>query len=131
MRIQAFNMLIPKIRSHNYINGYIFSVIEFILAAGIIIPFCVYYLRHGKILLASISIGLILNFIVIVLFALAALKRREKSIDVAFYLHARVRRQVAQKYPDLQADTVILCLALPIPFCLTAAVLYELWKKSA
>src|SRR5262245_48566427 len=97
---------------------------------AIIFPFCFYYLRHGKILLASISIGLISNFIVIVVFALAALKRREKSIGLAFYLHANIRRRVAQEYPDLQADTVILCLALLVPFCLTAAVLYESWKKS-
>ena len=105
-------MLTPKIRAHNYINGYIFSAIEFILAASIILPFFVYYLLHGRILLAGISFGLILNFIMVVSFALASLWRKEESIGWAFYLDAKVRRQVAQENPNLQSDTLILCMAL-------------------
>ena len=124
-------MLTPKIKAHNYINGYMFSAVEFILAAGIIFPFFVYYLWHGRLLLAGISIGLVSNFIVIVSFALASLRRGEESIGLAFYLDAKVRRQVAREYPDLQSDTVILCLALLIPFCLTVAVLYESWEKGS
>lgn len=122
-------MLTPRIRAHNYINGHLFSAVEFILAACIILPFFVYYLLHGRLLLAGISLGLILNFIVIVSFALASFRRGEKSIGLAFYRDAEVRRQVAREYPDLQSDTVILCLALLIPFCLAAAVLYESWRK--
>ena len=122
-------MLIPKVRSHNYINGYVFSLIEFILAAGVILPFFVYYLWHARILLAIISLGLILNFIMIVSFAFASLRRKERSIGLAFYRDARVRKQVAQEYPDLQSDTIILCLSLLIPFWLTGAVLYESWKR--
>ena len=122
-------MLIPRIRWHNYINGHVFSLIEFILAAGVILPFFVYYLRHAKILLAIISLGLILNFTMIVSFASASLGRKERSIGLAFYRDAKVRRQVAQEYPDLQSDTVILCLSLLIPFWLTSAVLYESWRR--
>lgn len=106
-----------------------FSVIEFIVAGGIIFPFVVYYLMHGRILLAIIGIGLVLNFIVVVLFALGSLRRGEKSIGLAFYLDAKVRKQVAHEFSDLQNDTLSLSVALLIPFYLTAAVLYESLKK--
>jgi hypothetical protein len=112
-----------------FLNGHIFSFIEFILAAGVILPFFVYYLWHGRILMAGISLGLVLNFTTILSFALASLRRGEKSIGLAFYRDARVRRQVAQEYPDLQSDTLILSLSLLVPFWLTSAVLYESWRK--
>ncbi len=62
-------MFLEKVESHNYINGYKFSAIEFMLATILVAPFCIYYITHDRLLYACMAAGLILNFLTIVFFA--------------------------------------------------------------
>ena len=118
-------MLIEKIRSHNYINGLRFSAIEFALATLLIGPFCIYYISHGRFLYAAVASGLILNFLTITFFALVSLAHHEKSIGLSFYLDPENRRRVRAEYPHLSTDTLILCIAIVVPFSLFLGALLE------
>ena len=118
-------MFLAKIKSHNYINGFIFSAIEFLIAAAVILPFFIYYLTHGRVLYAYVAGGLILNFLVIVFFAAYSIYKKEKSIGLSFYFDKEKRNNVSEKNPHLLSDTLVLCLGILIPFCLTLFAIVE------
>ncbi len=118
-------MLLERVRSHNYINGLKFSAVEFIFAALIIIPFLVYYSTHHRIWSAILAVGLILNFLTIVLIAFVSAFKKEKSIGIQFYTDPILRKDIAKTYPHLTIDTLILCASMLIPFVLCVIVLVD------
>jgi len=111
-------MFLERIKSHNYINGFTFSAVEFLFAALVIAPFGIYYVTHGKVFNACIAGGLVLNFLTIVFFAVNSSFKGEKSLGLSFYLNREKRKEVARTYPHLTTDTFILCIGMLIPFCL-------------
>ena len=118
-------MLLEKIRSHNYVNGLVFSAAEFLFAALVTTPFFIYYVLHSRALLAVLAAGLILNFLTIVVFALLSKYRGEKSIGIPFYTNPALRRRIAETYPHLTADTLMLCASMLVPFVLLVVAVYE------
>jgi hypothetical protein len=118
-------MILEKIRSHNYINGFKFSAIEFLLAALVIAPFFIYYLGHSKWLQALFSGGLILNFLTITFFAYSSLLKKEISIGWRFYLDSNLRKSIGKEYSHLTKDTLVLCIVMLIPFALFSISLGE------
>jgi hypothetical protein len=54
--------MLRKIKVHNYLNGNIFSLIEFLFTALIVSPFTVYYVIHGRFVFAAVGIGIIFIF---------------------------------------------------------------------
>ncbi len=42
--------MINRIKTHNILNGIIFSIVEFAITILIIAPFAIYYVLHGKVL---------------------------------------------------------------------------------
>ncbi|MBW4061014.1 hypothetical protein HJC99_00350 [Candidatus Saccharibacteria bacterium] len=118
-------MFIAKVKSHNYINGYWFSAIEFSLASFVVAPFSYYYLAHNRIIFGILSIGLIMNFLVIVGFAVESIIQGERGLGMAFYRDRRVREKIASQYPYLGRDTIMLCVGFLIPFYLATAIYIE------
>lgn len=118
-------MLTEKIKTHNYINGFVFSAVEFILVAVIILPFFIYYVVHERILLSIISCGLILNSLTISAFAILSIRKKEKSIGFRFYRDTGLRNEIGKSQPNLFNDTMILCFSLLIPFYLFFVIIYE------
>jgi hypothetical protein len=117
--------MLRRIRSHNILNGMLFSIFEFGFTALIIAPFAVYYIIHGKLLYATISVGIILNCLTIVMIGLIQLRQGEKDLGLRPLYNKNYREQVARENPHLFGDTMLLVATILLPFALLALTLGE------
>ena len=121
--------MINRIKTHNILNGIIFSIVEFVVIDLIIAPFAIYYVVHGKVLYATISVGIILNCLMIVLFGLQQYKNKEKDVGIQHMFHKSVRERISREHPHLSNDTSVLVITMLLPFVMFIWVLYELLLK--
>jgi predicted signal transduction protein with EAL and GGDEF domain len=121
--------MIRRIKTHNLLNGIIFSIVEFVITDLIIAPFAIYYVLHGKVLYATISIGIILNCLMIVLFGLQQYKNKEKDVGIQHMFNKSVRERISREYPHLSNDTSVLVITMLLPFVMFIWILYELLLK--
>ncbi len=119
-------MLIKKIQDHNYLNGFLFVTIEFVVFISVVLPFTIYYLLKGEILLLLIGIGLTLNFITVAFFSVRSMLRKDASLGIHKLYDKKIRDKIRLSYPTLTKDTTILFITLIIPFILTIIVCVEL-----
>ena len=123
--------MIRRIKSHNRLNGIIFIISEFGLTALIIAPFAAYYISHDKFLYAFIVVGIIFNSLTIVAFGLVQYWYKEKDIGFPRVFEKSYREQAIKDNPHLFQDTLILVVAVLLPFVLILITLYELIFKKA
>ena len=115
-----------RIRLHNYLNGHVFSFVEYLLAAVVLAPFLAYYLTHSRAAYAIVASGVIFNCFAISAFALMSVLRGEQSIRLRRFARDRdLRKKVAIEHPNLSRDTLILSVTVLIPFWIFAAVLFD------
>ena len=119
-------MLIKKIQDHNYLNGFLFVTMEFVVFISAVLPFTIYYLLNGKITLSVIGIGLILNFTTVALFSVRSMLRKDASLGIHKLYNKKIRDKVRLSYPALTKDTTTLFITLIVPFILTIIVCVEL-----
>lgn len=119
-------LLIQRIKEHNYLNGFKFVIAEFGIFILIILPFTLYYLLHNNFIFGVIGLGLIANFMVVLVFAVGSVLRKETSVGINKVYSKKYREEINQKYPQLTNDTFILFAALIIPFILLIVVCAEL-----
>jgi hypothetical protein len=126
-------MLKQKIQEHNYLNGYLFVIIEFSIFIIVLLPFTWYYLLHEKLWLGIIGLGLITNFIPVILYALRSFFRKEKSIGIIKFYNKKQRDDIREKIPNLSRDTSILFAYLIVPFLLITTLFIEqqIFKRRA
>jgi predicted signal transduction protein with EAL and GGDEF domain len=117
--------MINRIKAHNLLNGIVFSILEFGITVLIIAPFAIYYVVHGKVLYATIAIGIILNCLMIVAFGLQQYIGKEKDVGIQHMFNKSVRERVSREYPHLSNDTSVLVITLLLPFVLFAWVIGE------
>lgn len=55
-------MILGKIRSHNHLSGFLFSIVEFLIMALVTGPFGLYYIIHTRYLYAFVFFGTIINY---------------------------------------------------------------------
>ena len=118
--------MIRRIKTHNILNGIIFSIAEFVITALIIAPFAVYYIAHGKALYATIAIGIILNCLTILAFAVQQYKGKEKDIGIQHMFNKSIRERISREYPHLGNDTWVLTTTILLPFVMFIWVISEL-----
>ena len=118
--------MINRIKTHNILNGIIFSIVEFVVIDLIIAPFAIYYVVHGKVLYATISVGIILNCLMIVLFGLQQYKNKEEDVGIQHMFNKSVRERISREHPHLSNDTSVLVITMLLPFVMFIWVLYEL-----
>jgi hypothetical protein len=123
--------MIRRIKSHNLLNGILFSISEFGFTALIIAPFAFYYISHDKFLYAFIAVGIIFNSLSIVAFGLVQYRYREKDIGFPRVFEKSYREQAIKENPHLFLDTTILVVAILMPFALILITLFELIIKNA
>ena len=118
--------MISRIKTHNLVNGVVFSIVEFLVTAGIIAPFVAYYVIHGGTLYAVIAIGIMLNCLTIVAFGAQQYRNKEKDTGIQHLFNEKVREQINRECPHLGNDTLILVVTILLPFVMLIWVLYEL-----
>ena len=121
--------MINRIKTHNILNGIIFSIAEFVIVVLIIAPFAIYYVIHGRVLYAAVAIGIILNCLLIVTFGLKQYKNKEKDVGIQHMFNRSVRERINREHPHLSSDTFVLVSTMLVPFVMSIWVLYELLFK--
>jgi hypothetical protein len=123
-------LMLDRIKTHNYFNGNVFSLVEFFVASLIVAPFVVYYLLHSRLLMATLGLGIIFNCLTVSFVAMESVFRREETIGIVrFYSDKELRRKAAAENPKLSQDTLVLCVGIVIPFLLSGTALYD-WLAS-
>jgi hypothetical protein len=120
--------VLQRIKRHNEVWGFRFCAGEFVLASLLILPFTVWYLAHGKYLYGVIGMGLITNFLVVVVLALQSLHRGERDRGILQFFNKQLRGDIHAAYPRLDAETAVLCVAVILPFVTLAWVMIDLAK---
>ena len=122
--------MIRIIKSHNRLNGTIFSIAEFGLIAFVIAPFAIYYITHHKIILAAISSGITLNCLPVMFYGICTLIENKTSGDrIAPFWNKQTQEQHKQENPHMLQDTLVLTGSILLPFVCIIVVLYELLKS--
>ncbi len=120
--------MINKIKLHNYIYGFIFSLIEFIVFELVVCPFTIYYFISGRFIYGFIALGIFLNALPIIILAIRSLVKKEKDIGILSYLKKDTRNKIHIQYRNLQRDTNLLALLLLFPFLLSILCLIDILK---
>lgn len=119
--------MLKRIRLHNYLNGHVFSLIEYLLVAAILTPFLFYYVAHGWALYALAAAGIVFNCFTVCAVALVSILAKEQSVGLRRFARDReLRRRVAIEHPNLSSDTLILSVTVLIPFWIFGATLIDL-----
>src|SRR5215510_9328224 len=118
--------MISRIKTHNILNGIIFSIVEFVITSLVIAPFAFYYITRGRTLYAFIAMGIILNCLTIVAFGLQQYRRKEKDIGIQHMLNKSLREQIGREYPHLSNDTLVLTFTILLPFIMFLWAISEL-----
>ena len=121
--------MINRIKTHNLLNGILFSIIEFVITSLIIAPFAIYYVLHGKVLYAAVSIGVLLNCLMIVALGVQQYKNKEQDLGIQHMFNPSVREKVNREHPQLGNDTSILVITMLLPFVMFLWVIYELFSR--
>jgi hypothetical protein len=120
--------MIKRIKLHNYVYGFWFSVIEFAIMIAVIFPFMWYYIIHGRLLYGFISLGIELNLIIVFVMGLQSIFKKEKDIGMARFLNRKSRLAIYHQHPSLQRDTNILAVVICIPFLLVVFFVIDMIK---
>jgi hypothetical protein len=122
--------MLQIIKNHNYLNGNIFSLIEFLVASLIIVPFAGYFIIHGPWLYSTIAVGIVFNCLTVSLVAVQSLVKKEKSIGILrLYSDKDLREKMRAEYPNLSRETFILCVAILVPFLLPVTFVYSIFSR--
>lgn len=117
--------MLQRIEAHNRLNGYLFVTAEFVVIGAAVGGFGLYYAGHGRLLAAILALGITGNSLVIVILCIRSLLRGEKGVGMwKIYTDASVRQKVMEKNPRLSSDTLLITIAVLVPFTL---VLLGLW----
>lgn len=121
--------MIRKIKLHNYVYGFTFSLLEFLFIIVIIGSFMFYYFIHGVLLYGIVALGIVLNCLVFVLFAAISIIKNEKSLGIIKFLKQKDRAETHRRFPVLQRDTYLLSVLTLLPFILIICCLIEIFRK--
>lgn len=117
--------MIGRIKAHNTLNGFRFSIAEFSLFTLLVFPFGLYYLLHHRLALALIALGLVCNFSMMIVFGIGSVMRKAEGGSLNDLLNGRKREESDRRHPGLFMDTLLLVVASLIPFLLLVSVAIE------
>src|SRR5215510_2131919 len=118
--------MIQRIKTHNLLNGLIFSMVEFLVIALVVSPFAVYYVVHSQVIYALVSVGIFINCLTVALIGWRQWRSNEQRIVLRQLTAKKKREEIGRANPHLLADTVTITIAALLPFVLMALVSIEL-----
>ena len=120
--------MIQRVKTHNLLNGLLFSIIEFLVIALAISPFVIYYVLHARVIYALVSIGILLNCLTVALIGWRQWKDNEQGVGLRRFMDKEEREKIGHANPHLLADTLKITITALLPFVLIALVAYELFS---
>ena len=110
--------MIRRIVEHNQLNGVTFSIAEFTLVAVVAALLAAGYARHGQATGVVLALGIGLNSLIIVAFGVVARSRGERGTPLSRVFSRSGRADLTREHPKLMADTLIVAIAVLVPFLL-------------
>ena len=118
--------MLKKIRVHNYVTGHLFTLVEYLAVVGVLSPFLIYYLTHGRPLYSVVAIGVILNCLTMSALALASMVKGDPSIGfMKLRREPELRRSISEQYPDLGRLSLFLSVLVLVPFSIFAGAILD------
>lgn len=117
--------MIRRIVEHNKLNGVVFSMVEFLLVAAAATFIAVGFGLNDRWLGVLLAAGTALNCLVVVVFAMAALRRGERGNSLRDLTHANYREALRREHPTMTKDTLTLTGSILLPYLLLVAVAVE------
>jgi hypothetical protein len=108
-------MIVARIKRHNIVNGFVFSLVEFALVAAIVGGFSVYALIQEKTVVGLVGLAIAVNCLPVMLYSVQSLRANEKQIGFRAWLTRTNRALIAQRYPETGVDTVVIVIATIVP----------------
>jgi len=118
--------MISRIKEHNALNGIKFSIAEFVIVAGLISPFALYYFQHAQVLFALVSVGITLNCLTVAGFGLRQWLDHEPEIGWKRLLDKQERDRINHTHPHLLRDTTIITVTALAPYILLVLATLDL-----
>ena len=122
--------MVRIIKTHNILNGYILSIVEFVIIAGVVTPFAISYAVHGRLPMVVVSFGIILNCFTVVALAVRQMMDKEPEIGLRRFRDQAERTRIAREYPGLPRQTTILTVTALLPYVLATWTASELITHS-
>jgi hypothetical protein len=117
--------MIERVKTHNRLNGYRFSTLEFSLIILILVPFAGYYFIYQQWLFAMITLGIMVNCLPIVLWGIKSWQAK-KDTGHQMLFDSKQRAIVRQENPHLLFDTILIAFSTLLPYVLLGWILLEL-----
>jgi hypothetical protein len=114
-----------RIIDHNQLNGVAFSIAEFTLVAAVAVLIAIGYAQQDRVTGLVLALGTGLNSLIIVAFGVVAWRRGERGTPLARVFSRSGRAELTRQHPHLMTDTLIVAVAVLVPFILLAATLAE------
>lgn len=108
---------------HNTLNGFWFSLIEFLLVALFCLFLCAPYLITGHIVWVGIFLGIAVNAGIICMTVIEQMRRGERSSSLRETYSAKGRERVRREHPNLDRHTLQIVIATAVPFLLAFLIL--------
>jgi hypothetical protein len=121
--------MIQIIKTHNLLNGLLFSILEFLVISLVVSPFAIYYLTHERFIYSLISLGIFLNCLTVALIGWCQWRGGEQGLGLRQFMDKEELERVRLANPHLLADTLKLAISALVPFLLIALVVYELLNR--
>ena len=124
--------MMKRIETHNLLNEIVFSIIEFVFIAAVIIPFAIYYIFHAQALYALVSVGIVLNCLTVAILGIRQLNNKgqetgwRRLYSKQGLLDKQGRERIGSENPHLLKDTTIIIVTTLIPYALLLWVIFEL-----
>ena len=118
--------MIAPVETHNRLNGFGFVIGEFGLVGVVALVLAVLYVARGNGLPAVAFAGITANSIVVMWLAVRSLRRGEAAIGLwRLYTQREIRDEVMREHPRLSTETLLITLAVLVPFLLLVIAAIE------
>jgi hypothetical protein len=122
--------MLKIIREHNRLNGFAFTIAEFVILAAVLLPFVIYFWAHERWWEATIATGIVLNCAAIAVTAARQRSRGERQVGLRAMRDPARREAIAREHPGLAQHTMVLTLSLLVPFLVLGWTLVDLARSS-
>ena len=124
-------MIVERIKTHNIMNGFWFSTIEFFCMLLVFMFLATAYLIKENYLYSFLTYGLAGNCLPVIVFGVISKIKKEKDIGLRYIFNQKLREKLQQEYPHMLQDTFIIAGTTLIPFLLLFLSLFESIKNKA
>lgn len=122
--------VVRAIKHHNHLNGVLFSVLGVSARLRRGWRLCCGVRDTPQLALRVIAMGIAINCLCIVGFGAASWMRGERGAKLSMMLNREYRATVHNEYPNLNRETVLICVGVVVPYSLATVGAVDIARGS-